>query len=121
MAACCWLSHRCWLDTDHNLSAITESLYADVQMIIAGTDTSSVTMFYLLKACQDDSALESDIVAEVAQVTGEMTMHLWFDSIEFILNLIKSDAANSAALLFWRQILLCSWHHSAKLQQLSTV
>lgn len=39
-------------------------------MIIAGTDTSSVTMFYLLKACQDDPQLEDIMATEVRDATG---------------------------------------------------
>lgn len=43
-------------------------------MIIAGTDTSSMTMFYLLKACQDDPILEQDLRAEVDHVVGEILL-----------------------------------------------
>ena len=45
----------------------------DMQMIIAGTDTSSVTMFYMLKACQDDGMLEDNIATEVQDATGQHT------------------------------------------------
>ena len=48
----------------------------DVQMIIAGTDTSSVTMFYLLKACQGDGNLENTMAAEVHAATGDCTYGL---------------------------------------------
>ena len=41
-----------------------------MQMIIAGTDTSSVTMFYLLQACQDDPDLEKGLTLEVDKATG---------------------------------------------------
>ena len=40
-------------------------------MIIAGTDTSSVTMFYMLKACEDDQSLEECLREEVDTHIGE--------------------------------------------------
>ena len=40
-------------------------------MLLAGTDTSSVTMFYLLKACQDDPSLEQCLREEVATHIGK--------------------------------------------------
>lgn len=41
-----------------------------LEVVIAGTDTSSVTMFYALVALQDDPALEQRLRQEVAALGG---------------------------------------------------
>ena len=42
-----------------------------LEMILAGTDTSSVSLYYLLVQLQDDPLLEQQLVEEVLQAAGE--------------------------------------------------
>ena len=45
-----------------------------LEMVIAGTDTSSVTMFYALLALQDDPCLQQALQREEAALRGALLL-----------------------------------------------